>query len=86
MVAVGDRSNLERIHIDRRSLSGVPCTRATKRPLNLELVRGQGAVSLCVDRNFYLSKVAFETSFAAIISSFISYLSEFFLAEELKYQ
>lgn len=86
MVAVGDRSNVQHIHIDRRSLSGVSCTRAAKPLLNLELVRGQGAVSFCIVRYFWLSKVAFETSFAACNSSFLSYLIEFFFAMELKYQ
>ncbi len=52
MVAVGDRSNVQHIHIDRRSLSGVSCTRAAKPLLNLELVRGQGAVSFCIVRYF----------------------------------
>jgi len=79
MVAVGDQSNLKRIHIDCGSLSGLPCTRATKPLLNLELVRGQGVVSFCIVRFFSLSKVAFETSFATCSSSFLYLPDRIFL-------
>jgi len=69
MVAVGDRSDLEHSHIDRKSLSGPSWTRATIALLSLQLVWGQGAVSFCIVRYFYLGKVAFETFFAACTNS-----------------